>query len=698
MNYLRYKFVALCCMVGLLLTGATSCKDEGYEDVSGTPSQTLWEVISSRSDLRNFASVLRQNGYDQVLSSSGTYTVFAPGNSEMAAVAPDKQSEVPGAHIAPLSYDKKTLAGMEYLTMINNRQTLLSELALTDEEIECRNGFLRFSKANARANQKNIYELLQELSGEYEMARFITSMGDSVMDKERSVQIGIDPNTNQPLYDTVMQYANPLFDYVPFNENDSLLAVVLVDNATWEALVNRYYRYMRQHVDATGNPNLMDPTKDTTFPFGSKIDSVKTLEKTCTELIRDLSFSYAGAVARPSVNNPETVNQVYLSRSGVEVTLDQATISDTLMASNGRIELASGIKIKLANNKIKDVYVEAEDYYYTNENYVATLVDPRFRGSRYVKTYGIDSLRSYRRYVLDSLGQRVKDMKGNDSIELVKAQLRYVYNTSQYCNSYGGSVLGYKVNLYSCNYNVRWRHVVPGNQGSNYCLPDTLDVNYAKYAENKNWPIGGVMRHIQKLYLSQPGDYPLEYSNALSTNDYVLHPYPYNSFGSFSWYRCMTDYDPEAIISSVKDDEVGSKGAVNWFRMGVNAGYGLDDPSFETPLVWCETAKDHVNGVINIDPDKGTANNDAVYTSGIVGVGTNVEWYPRTGDAQRGLVSPRRVPRDIFMCLYNGEATVFVTSNPFGRDNAAGQANLNYCKGSIFLDYIHFVPVIDEDD
>ena len=132
--------------------------------------------------------------------------------------------------------------------------------------------------------------------------------------------------------------------------------------------------------------------------------------------------------------------------------------------------------------------------------------------------------------------------------------------------------------------------------------------------------------------------------------------------------------------------------------MGVNAGYGLDDPSFETPLVWCETAKDHVNGVINIDPDKGTASSDAVFTSGIVGVGTYVEWVPRTGDAQRGLVAPRRLPRDIFMCLYNGEATVFVTSNPFGRDNAAGQANLNYCKGSIFLDYIHFVPVIDEDD
>jgi hypothetical protein len=158
----------------------------------------------------------------------------------------------------------------------------------------------------------------------------------------------------------------------------------------------------------------------------------------------------------------------------------------------------------------------------------------------------------------------------------------------------------------------------------------------------------------------------------------------------------MTDYDPEATLSSKSDDEVGANGPTNWFRMGVNAGYGIDDPTFETPLVWCETAMDHAHGVINVNPDTGEASSDAVYTSGIVGVSTVQAWVK--AEAQYGNVAPRRVPKDIFMCLYNGEATVFVTSNPFGRDNAAGQANLNYCKGSIFLDYIHFVPVIDEDD
>ncbi len=708
MNYFKYKIVALMTVVGLVF-GATSCKDEGYEDVSGTASQTLWEVISSRSDLKSFSKVLKQYGYDELLASSGTFTVLAPSDASMSGLADSLLSEVPSAHIANFGYNKTELSNMNYLSMIDGRMVLLSDMNLTDTEIVCRNGFLRFAQesGNARSKQSNIYELLisianDSLSDYNDMARFIVSLGDSVMDSDKSVQVGVDPDSNLPIYDTVMTYYNPLFEYVPLNDNDSLVSLVLVDDSTWLALQNRYWRYMRQHVDASGDDGLRDPSKDMDYGYGAKFDTVATDYVTRFQLVRDLTCSYEGATRSASVNNPGTVNEVYRSRTGIEITMDYAVVADTLKAANGRIERASGVKIKLANNRIKDVYVEGEDYYFTNENYVATLVDPTFSGSRYVKTYGIDSLRGYTRYVLDSLGNRAKCLDGTDSTEYVPAQLRYVYNTSQYSGAlYGGSVLGYKVNLFSCNYRVQWRHVVPGGQGSNYCNPDTLDVNYANYVENANWPIGGVMRHIQKMYLSQPGDNPLEYSSDYSTSDFVKNPYPSTSYSvDRVWYRCMTDYDTTAVISSsAKTDQVSSAGPIKWYRMGVNAGYGLDDPTFETRLVWCETAKDHASGVININPDTGEASSDAVYTSGITKVSADVKWNPTANnDAMYGVKAARRVPRDIFMCLYNGEATVFVTSNPFGTDNASGKATLAGLKGSIFLDYIHFIPVIDEDD
>jgi len=695
MKYFQHKIMALAGAIALLW-GVAACQDEGYEDVSGTASQTLWEVISSRQDLSEFASVLRQNGFDQVLNSSGNFTVLAPGNEQLRLIEAEKRNEVPGAHIAPLSYNKSTLAGLSYLTMYNGRQALLSEFALSDEEIVCRNGFLRFAKGEARATQQNLYERLISLSSEYEMAAFITSLGDSVMDLEHSVQIGIDPATNKPIYDTVMVFHNPLFEDVPFNDNDSLISILLLDNDTWNALVKKYSRYMRKHVSGENDPTLLDPIYDCDRRFGDKIDTVATDYATRYELVRDLSFSYDGATLRPSVNNADIIGQVYNSRTGIEITMDSAVVSNTILASNGRIEVASGVKIKLTNNKVKDVYVEAEDYYYTNENYVATLIDPRFRGSRYVKTYGIDSLRTYRRYVLDSIGNRLQNAKGTgDSIQIVGPQRRYVYNEAQYCQSFGASILGFKVNLYSCNYKIQWRHVVPGNQGSNYCLPDTNDINYAKYVENPNWPIGGVLRHIQKMYLSQPGDYPLEYSTDINKEDFVKHPYPYLSFNSnYTQFRCLTDYDPEAVLSNSKDDEVGINGSVTWFRMGINAGVGLDQPDYETPLVWCDTYVDHADGVVGIDPETGEVSDKARFTSGICGVQTQATWRPAS--AKYGNTQPTRVPKDIFMCLYNGEATVFVTSNPFGYDNQRGSLT-NY-KGSIFLDYIHFIPVIEEDD
>lgn len=691
-----------------------SCQDEGYEDVSGTEAKTLWEVISTRSDLSEFAKVLKANGYDELLSSSGTFTVLAPSNSAFSPADSKNLSEVPAAHIALFGYNASALSKMDYLTMLNERQVKLSDMNLSDEEIVCRNGFLRFAGVSeAHQLQLNIYEQLMNIAAdeesEYnEMASFIVSLGDSVMDTEASVQIGIDPTTNQPIYDTVMIYHNDLFEYVPLNNNDSLVTLVLLDNDSWNALNAKYWNYMKQHVteaSANYNPRMRYPVNDLEFIAGRtfmKIDTLQTNLVTSIELVKDLTCEPEGAQLHNSINNPGVVGQVYTSRTGIEITMDTATVSEIRPAANGEIHLVSGAGIKLRNNKIKDVYIEGEDFYYTNETYVAKLVDPKFRGSRYVKTYGIDSLRMYDRYVLhyDTIfnedgtvkevypNGREKDANGNDLIEHVAAQQRYVYNTSQYCTPVGGSVLGYKANLFACNYKVQWRHVVPGNQGSNYCNPDTLDVDYPKYLENPNWPVGGVMRHIQKMYLSQPGDAPLEYTSNVGTEDFVKNPYNYDSFGSYTFYRCLTDYDSTAVISTkASEDEVGAKGAIKWKRMGINAGVGIDDPTFETPLIWCETSKDHADGIVD---EFGVAQASS-YLSGIIGVSSVTSWRYNNNTG-----FPNRCPRDIFMCLYNGEATIFVTSNPFGTSNAKGSTNNYY--GSIFLDYIHFIPVIEEED
>lgn len=672
--------------LALLLFGGSSCSDEGYEDVNGTASQDLWEVIQSRPELSKFAAAIRQQGYDELLTSSGNFTVLAPVNDYMSSLSAEEVAETPAAQIALFSYNQTALAGKKYLTMSNGKQLILANQNLTSEEIVCRNGFLRFASPSAdayRPNMDNVYEALVKLADEYEEAAFITGMGGYVMDMNASVQIGIDETTHQPIYDTVMVYYNPFFESIPLNDNEAQMSLLLLDNDSWHALQAKYWPYFKQNSGLFEDQNSAGYDK----VLCGALDSAATDIAVCTELVRDLSCTLEGAQLRPSVHN---VNRhVYESMYGIEITMDSATIERIIPVCNGEIKVCNDVMIHLYQNKIKDLYIEGEDYYYSNETYKATLVDSRFSGSRYVKTYGIDSLRMYDRYVLDSLGNRMKALDGKDSIEHVAAARRYVYNTSQFANAWGGSVFGYKAQLFACDYKIQWRHVVP-NQGSgdaNYVNPDTLCVDYDKYLENPNYPCGGVVRHIQKMYFSQPGEAPLQYNPSIGNADFVLHPTSNNPYSpTYNAYLCMTDYDPEAVISSGVTDEVGNGNGstktppVIWKRMGINAGVGVDDPTFETPLIWCESYR------INHAADP------AVYTSGIKGIHKSLTDRPNPADGR-----PTLIPRDIFRSFYAGEATVFVTGNPFGIANAQPKAD-NYLGTSIFLDYIHFIPQIGEDE
>ena len=49
-----------------------------------TTSLNLYEALCSEPQTTEFAKILAQTGYDKVLSSSQTYTVFAPTNEELA--------------------------------------------------------------------------------------------------------------------------------------------------------------------------------------------------------------------------------------------------------------------------------------------------------------------------------------------------------------------------------------------------------------------------------------------------------------------------------------------------------------------------------------------------------------------------------------------------------------------------------------
>ena len=76
------KWMVSTALIAFHLSLITSCSDRWDEHYSEAyvETSTLWQMISSVSELSNFASVAEACGYDRILDGSQTYTVFAPTN------------------------------------------------------------------------------------------------------------------------------------------------------------------------------------------------------------------------------------------------------------------------------------------------------------------------------------------------------------------------------------------------------------------------------------------------------------------------------------------------------------------------------------------------------------------------------------------------------------------------------------------
>lgn len=665
----HFKSIALSVIV---VAGFSSCSDTWEADsVSGSKSKDLWTVISQQPELSDFAAVLQQGGYDQLLESDGLFTVLAPTNSAMSAVPDADKASVPAAHIILLEFNKSRLDTMTTVVAYNGKQTPIADIQLQTTEIICRNGILRFADA-AIGHRLNIYEQLCQLKDQYEMAKFIVEQGDSVMDMTQSVQIAIDPDNN-PIYDTVMIYANPILDAVPINDNESTVNLVLLADSTFERLSALYWNYFKQN-------NGLHPEPDY---VGYKIDTAATTIAARTALVTDLVFN---------AENSKPGETYFTSTSDVRVKM-KSGIAETIDLCNGKVYVAGDVHIHMAGNKIKSVYVEGEDYQSHSSEYIFTRVNINARGQRDVVLCGTDTLRPYWRYVLDGEGNITSDIE-----QVFKRTTRYgYYGTSFGSNTYpqvnntrGGSYLSYTAPLYSCDYKIYMRSV---DDRPTHVNPDTLSVEYDKYLADANWPCGGVIRNYQKLYLSQPGDNQISYVDDYANSDFLIN-YSYSNYFQplQRQYACMVPFDPTVFEEGEFETASASRleellGATNNFKhLGINAGYGVDDPNCEFPLIWCQTPNQAV-----MTPEARTEGK--LYYSGVTGICPNNEnTYLANG-------RPNRIRKDVFRCFYQGDACLFVTSGVFNISNTANPSvGSIQPHGSIYLDYIHFEPVIEEDD
>ena len=78
----RNAAVAMAFLAAGAMTTACSDWDDHYDNngVSGSASETIWENVKANANLSQFADLMLKAGYDQVINTTQTYTVWAPLN------------------------------------------------------------------------------------------------------------------------------------------------------------------------------------------------------------------------------------------------------------------------------------------------------------------------------------------------------------------------------------------------------------------------------------------------------------------------------------------------------------------------------------------------------------------------------------------------------------------------------------------
>ena len=264
-------------------------------EVTATQQSTLWQNISSQANLTDFAALLKGAGYDEVLSQSQTYTVWAPVNGSFDAASLTALGdsrlvrEFIQNHIARNNYPVSGAVDQNVF-MLNEKMMhfagignyTMSGVGIETANIGSSNGTLHVLSQRIPF-LANIYESLNsEQFALDSVSSFFHAYDVRELDEERSVQ-GPMLDGEITYLDSVFNESNTLFQsfraYI--NREDSNYTVLLPTNEAWRRArlhIQQYYQYLpsfefMENTSATDSKMTTVTLKDAAF----LTDSVSTM-------------------------------------------------------------------------------------------------------------------------------------------------------------------------------------------------------------------------------------------------------------------------------------------------------------------------------------------------------------------------------------------------------------------------------------
>lgn len=326
----------------ILVTGCNKWDD--HNAVTDTAvTQNLFEQISANTALSKFAELLTKSGYDKVIGSSKTFTVFAPTNTALAsldaAIVNDtaRLRKFVGSHIANQSYFTTAATGKIRILMLNGKYHNLllkniDDATITEADKYAKNGALQVIDKMLPALD-NAWETLQNNSTiPAAQKTYMLSLFRKVFDAANAVQVGVNPVTGQPIYqpgtDSIQTnlFWRNVYD---LRDESSEYSLFVLNDAAWATEVDKFKPYF-----ATG-------TADSTTDLSN------------WSVVKDLAME--------GVFTNATLPDTLLSKFNVKVPVEKASIVQTIKTSNGNIYIMGKVDVQ-PKDKIKQFYIEAERY------------------------------------------------------------------------------------------------------------------------------------------------------------------------------------------------------------------------------------------------------------------------------------------------------------------------------------------------
>ena len=265
-HILLKRFMPVVVLISALLT--TACTDEWgdhYDEESfNLPDKTLKAYIQEEPSLTIFSRMLAIAGFDSIINTSQSYTVWAPTNDALAGVDTTDAEFVRQIVTNHIARSKVTTSGIENqpVRMLNGKYNNFAKEAAgysfgNKNVVENKfnlptiNGLVHIIDGYA-PYLNNLWEFIGQTENLDSLRSYLYGQTQKVFDPINSIEIGTD-TTNQVIYDSVFVFSNPVLEKLgELDTEDSVYTAIMPDNTAWNEAYGRIESFFNFPTDGGG--------------------------------------------------------------------------------------------------------------------------------------------------------------------------------------------------------------------------------------------------------------------------------------------------------------------------------------------------------------------------------------------------------------------------------------------------------------